>query len=201
MSAAEFVPPDADLEELRTAAAGCRGCPLYADATRTVFGDGPPDAGTVLVGEQPGDREDLAGEPFVGPAGRLLDSALADAGIDRESVYVTNAVKHFKFERRGSRRIHKAPARTEAVACRPWLLAELAVLQPRLVVLLGATAAKSLLGNDFRITEQRGRPLALDDGRPALATVHPSAVLRAPDREAARRDLVADLTVAASLLA
>jgi DNA polymerase len=195
------------LDELRRAASGCTGCDLYRDATQTVFGDGPSRARAVLVGEQPGDQEDRAGEPFVGPAGRLLDRALDDAGIDRDQVYVTNAVKHFKFhlDERGKRRIHEKPSRGEVVACRPWLLAELGAIRPGLVVCLGATAAQSLLGTAFRLTKQRGELVALPpdvglDGH-ALATVHPSAVLRAPDRDLAYKGLVEDLTVAARAIA
>lgn len=190
--AAGFVPAGADLGELRAAASGCRGCDLYRDATQTVFGAGPEHATVVLVGEQPGDREDREGHPFVGPAGRLLDRALAEAGIDRDACYVTNAVKHFKFTERGTRRIHKQPGRTEIVACAPWLTAELAVLRPRLVVCLGAIAAQAVLGRDFRVSERRGEVVELAD-RPVVATVHPSSVLRAPDRDAAYRDFTADL--------
>ncbi|SDM23395.1 UdgX family uracil-DNA binding protein [Allokutzneria albata] len=195
-------PPDTDdLDELRSAAASCEGCDLFRDATRTVFGDGPGSADAVFVGEQPGDQEDRAGEPFVGPAGRLLDRALEEAGIDRERAYVTNAVKHFKFEPRGKRRIHKKPTRSEVVACRPWLTAELAAIRPALVVCLGATAAQSLLGTGFKLTDHRGEILDLP-GFPArvTATQHPSAVLRAPDRDAAYQDLVRDLRVAAEEL-
>jgi DNA polymerase len=203
MSAERYVPADADLYGLRAAAASCRGCDLYADATRTVFGAGPADARMVVVGEVPGDQEDRQGEPFVGPAGRLLDRALAEAGIDRDGVYVTNAVKHFKFTpaERGKRRIHKTPSRTEVVACRPWLDAELDRISPELVLCLGATAAKSLLGPDFRVTRERGEVMPIPD-RPerALTTVHPSSVLRARDREVAYRDFLADLTVAAKAL-
>jgi uracil-DNA glycosylase family protein len=206
-TAAEWVPGTADLERLREAARSCRGCGLYADATQTVFGDGPSRAKVLMIGEQPGDREDLAGEPFVGPAGRLLDRALADAGIDRDEVYVTNAVKHFKFARaaRGKQRIHKKPSRTEVVACRPWLVAELAAVRPCLAIVLGATAAQSLLGPSFKVTQHRGAVLdapAEFGGHPehVLATVHPSSVLRAPDRTAAYQDLVADLRAAAPLL-
>ncbi|MFC0437555.1 UdgX family uracil-DNA binding protein [Kutzneria buriramensis] len=192
------VPTRGGLTALRRAAAECQGCGLYRDATQTVFGAGPADARMVLVGEQPGDREDLAGEPFVGPAGMLLDRALGDAGIDRDEVYVTNAVKHFKFTlpARGKRRIHQKPSQGEVSACRPWLLAELDRVRPELVVCLGATAASALLGPDFRVSQRRGEIVAAQ-GIPAMATVHPSAVLRAPDREAAYRGLVADLTVAA----
>lgn len=180
----------------------CRGCELYRDATQAVFGAGPRSARVLIVGEQPGDREDLAGEPFVGPAGRLLDKALAEAGIDRDAVYVTNAVKHFKFTRKegGKRRIHQKPGRTEVVACRPWLDAEIAAVEPDVVVCLGATAAQALLGPSFRVSKQRGEPLTAKLGDPprettVLATVHPSAVLRArdADREQAFDDLVRDL--------
>ncbi|GAA3462594.1 UdgX family uracil-DNA binding protein [Saccharothrix longispora] len=193
-SAASFVPEGADLAALRRAAASCEGCRLHVPATRTVFGAGPPDARLVLVGEQPGDVEDREGEPFVGPAGRLLDKALAETGLDRAGVYLTNAVKHFKFEERGKRRIHKSPTRGEVVACLPWLEAELAQVEPDLVVCLGATAAKAVLGTSFKVTEQRG--LLQHVGEQAvIATVHPSAILRAPDRDEAYRGFVADLRV------
>ncbi|HEU5473839.1 MAG TPA: UdgX family uracil-DNA binding protein [Actinophytocola sp.] len=202
------VPDAADLDELRAAAATCTGCALYRDATQTVFGEGPPTARAVLVGEQPGDREDRAGRPFVGPAGGVLDRALDELGVDRSSVYLTNAVKHFKFVRaeRGKRRIHKTPGRTEVVACRPWLLAELREVSPEFVVLLGSVAAKALLGPSFRLTGNRGRLLdppddeSLSAGR-ILVTTHPSAVLRAPDRTAAYAEFVADLEVLAKALA
>ncbi|HET6711520.1 UdgX family uracil-DNA binding protein [Amycolatopsis sp.] len=201
-------PPDTtDLDRLRSAASGCRGCPLHQDATQTVFGEGDAGATVLVVGEQPGDKEDLAGEPFVGPAGKLLDRAFAEAGFDRRSLYVTNAVKHFKFKRdeRGKRRIHQKPGRTEVVACRPWLLAELRAVRPELVLLLGATAAQSLLGPKFRLTAHRGEPLeapadVADLVPSAMATVHPSAVLRAPDRDDAYAGFVADLQAAAKLL-
>ncbi|CAL9347671.1 hypothetical protein SUDANB120_00396 [Streptomyces sp. enrichment culture] len=213
--AGPWVPRTDDLGELGRAAAGCRGCPLYAAATQTVFGEGPGRARVVLVGEQPGDREDRAGEPFVGPAGGLLRRALEEAGLDPSEVYLTNAVKHFKFTvpEGGKRRIHKAPDLREMTACRPWLTAELAAVRPRLVVALGATAGRALLGGPFRVGEHRGvlRPFPSPDGHGAggaaalpdaqfLATVHPSAVLRAPDRDAAYRGLVADLRIAASAL-
>ena len=193
------VPSRGGLPALRRAAADCRGCGLYRDATQTVFGEGPARARLMLVGEQPGDREDLAGEPFVGPAGRLLDRALREAGVNRDEVYLTNAVKHFKFTRpeRGKRRIHKKPSQGEVAACRPWLLAELDRVRPGLVVCLGATAASALLGPQFRVSRQRGEVVELETGAPAVATVHPSAVLRARDREEAYQGLVADLTVAA----
>ncbi|WP_030513235.1 UdgX family uracil-DNA binding protein [Nocardia sp. NRRL WC-3656] len=197
--AAEFVPDTMDLARLREAAGGCHGCDLYRHASRTVFGEGPAHAPMVMIGEQPGDREDLAGHPFVGPAGTLLNRALADAGIDRDAVYLTNAVKHFKFTERGKRRIHQKPGRTEIVACTPWLTAELDAIRPQLVVCLGAVAAQAVFGPDFRITRDRGRLIAHDDHR-ALATIHPAAALRAPDRDEAYEGLVADLTEAATAL-
>ena len=208
-TAAPFVPADASLDGLATAAQGCRGCPLWEPATQVVFGAGPADARLVLVGEQPGDQEDLAGEPFVGPAGRLLDGALEEAGIDRSAAYVTNAVKHFKFRAQGKRRIHASPDTWEVRACTPWLQAEVALLKPDVVVLLGATAGKAVFGPSFRVTQSRGVLMAWppsgDHDRfgsgQALATIHPSAVLRADDREAARAGLVADLGVAAAALA
>ncbi|CRZ17006.1 UdgX family uracil-DNA binding protein [Mycolicibacterium neworleansense] len=204
-SAAPFVPETHQLSELAKAARHCKGCPLYQDATQTVFGSGRPSARMMLIGEQPGDREDRAGAPFVGPAGRVLDKALAAAEIDRAELYLTNAVKHFKFttNERGKRRIHKTPSRTEVEACRPWILAELDTIAPEVVVLLGATAAKSLLGNDFRVTRHRGEVLhstgLVSEGDPALvATIHPSAVLRGPSesRDEAFDGLVADLRIA-----
>lgn len=202
--ASEFVPGSLQLSRLAEAARSCRGCDLYRDATQTVFGAGPRGAEIVLLGEQPGDREDVEGAPFVGPAGKLLDRALVEAGIQRDQVYLTNAVKHFKFTRaeRGKQRIHKKPARGEIVACRPWLLAEFAAVRPRLTVLLGATAASSVLGPSFRVTEHRGELVDAPeefDGHPEqlLPTVHPSSVLRAADRESAYADFVADLKAAA----
>ena len=193
------------LAELARAAAGCRGCPLYREATQTVFGKGSPSARVVLVGEEPGDQEDRRGEPFVGPAGRVLDRALEEAGIDPGMTYVTNAVKHFKFSRPGpgKRRIHKPPTQREMRACRPWLDAELEVLNPEVIVALGATAGKALFGSSFRVTKQRGMLLTLPsvDGERVVATIHPSAVLRADDREAVYRGLVDDLRVAAGVLA
>ncbi len=210
-TAAPFVPAGADLAGLAAAAAGCRGCPLHENATQTVFGEGAPDARVVLVGEQPGDVEDRQGRPFVGPAGRLLDTALAAAGVERGSAYVTNAVKHFKFTMAGSgkRRIHATPDAYEVGACKPWLQAELAVLDPEVVVALGATAGKTLLGASFRVTKSRGVllpwPGGAEDGRRQsaflLATIHPSAVLRAEDRDAAYAGLVSDLRVVAEVLA
>jgi DNA polymerase len=206
-TAAPFVPEGADLDGLRRAAAGCRGCPLHRDATQTVFGAGDADARVMLVGEQPGDQEDRQGTPFVGPAGKLLDRALAEAGIDPGETYVTNAVKHFKFTRAEprKRRIHKAPTLREMTACGPWLAAELALVEPELIVVLGATAGKALLGSSFRVTEVRGTVLEREihgRGELLVPTVHPSAVLRArdEDREAAYRGLVADLKVAAGVL-
>ena len=208
-TAAAFVPAaPTDLSALTAAAAGCRGCPLWEPATQTVFGSGPPDAKLVMVGEQPGDSEDLAGAPFVGPAGRLLDGALEEAGIDRSTAYVTNAVKHFKFRAQGKRRIHATPDTWEVKACTPWLQAEMAAVRPELVVLLGATAGKAVFGPSFRVTQSRGVLLPWPPGGDAerygsgqaLATLHPSAVLRAEDVEQARAGLVADLRVAAQAL-
>ena len=188
-----------DLEALRTAAHGCTGCELWEPATQTVFGSGPASAWLVFVGEQPGDKEDLAGEPFVGPAGRLLDRALQQAGIARDETYVTNAVKHFRFEVRGHRRIHKTPTVGHVRACRPWLSAELRVVAPTVVATLGATAAKALLGPGFRITESRGTVLEWE-GYALVPTVHPSAILRLDpqEREAGFDALVADLEVVAA---
>ncbi|MEQ4303152.1 UdgX family uracil-DNA binding protein [Plantactinospora sp. B6F1] len=222
--AQEFIPPDADsLAELRAAAGGCRGCELYRDATQTVFGRGDERARVVFVGEQPGDMEDQKGLPFVGPAGHLLRRAVDEAGIDPTQLYITNAVKHFRFEMRGKRRLHKTPDRVHIVACRPWLVAEFARLHPEVVVVLGATAAKALLGPSFRVTQSRGVLLPWPESaqRPEdfakvpvgptgeresvaptrlVATIHPSAVLRADDRDAAYAGLVADLRVAAGAL-
>ncbi|MEW2316398.1 UdgX family uracil-DNA binding protein [Streptomyces bauhiniae] len=201
----------AGLAGLRRAAADCHGCPLYEDATQTVFGAGDPDARVLLLGEQPGDQEDRQGKPFVGPAGHVLDRALADAGVDPGHAYVTNAVKHFKFtvQPGRKRRIHKSPTLREMTACRPWLLAELRLVSPEVVVALGATAGKALLGSGFRVTEQRGALLpwpgldgeAAEDGIAGLlATIHPSAVLRADDRDAVYDGLVADLRTVADVL-
>ncbi|WP_181764655.1 UdgX family uracil-DNA binding protein [Streptomyces albidus (ex Kaewkla and Franco 2022)] len=217
-TAAPFVPGGgAGLDELRAAAARCRGCPLHRDTTQTVFGEGAPGARILILGEQPGDQEDRRGEPFVGPAGKVLDRALEEAGIDPAQSYVTNAVKHFKFEyasagrgkggdssgTKSKRRIHKAPSLREMTACGPWLAAEIALVEPELIVVLGATAGKALLGSSFRVTKQRGVLMEQDvHGRTErlLATIHPSAVLRADDREAVRRGLVEDLRVAAGAL-
>jgi DNA polymerase len=178
-SAAPFVPPTRDIVALNKAAHGCKGCSLYEHATQVVFGEGPADASVVMVGEQPGDEEDVKGHPFVGPAGRLLNKALQEAGLDREKIYVTNAVKHFKFVERGKRRIHAKPTGIEISACRPWLEAELAALEPRLVVCLGATAAQSLMGRDFRITTERAKFFPHRWAKELVATIHPSAILRA----------------------
>jgi uracil-DNA glycosylase family protein len=200
--AAEWVPPAADLSALERAIQDCRGCDLYRDTIQAVFGEGPVTARVVLVGEQPGDQEDKAGRPFVGPAGRLLDRALADAGIDRDDAYVTNAVKHFRFSTRGEgkRRLHKTPDVGHITACRPWLTAELAVLDPEVVVALGAVAGRALLGASYRVTKQRGQVLELPDGGAAVGTVHPSSVLRSDDRTAAYEEFVADLQKVAALL-
>jgi DNA polymerase len=201
--AARFIPRDADIDSLRRASQGCEGCDLYRNATQTVFGEGGRDASVMLVGEQPGDHEDVEGHPFVGPAGRLLDEALREAGIERGTVYITNAVKHFKWEPRGKRRIHKKPTAGEVEACRPWLEAEIGALDPRVIVCLGATAAQALLGASFRVTQDRGRLMPRGDGRQILATVHPSSILRAPDAQArddALAGLVSDLQVVAGTL-
>jgi len=179
--AAAYVPAHAGLPVLADAVQSCRGCDLYQYATQAVLGEGPRAAQLVLVGEQPGNDEDLAGRPFVGPAGRILDRALADAGIDRAEVYVTNAVKHFKFEERGKRRIHKKPGLGEIRACYPWLEAELAVIHPAIIGILGATAAQALMGSAFRLTKERGKPIPRPAGDIVIATIHPSAILRAPD--------------------
>ncbi len=206
MSAAEWVPDQADVAALRTAAADCAGCELHGPATQTVFSAGNPRAPLMLVGEQPGDVEDREGIPFVGPAGRLLQEAVDEAGIERTRLYVTNAVKHFRFELRGKRRIHQTPQVRHLKACRPWLSAEIAAVGPDLIVCLGAIAAKTLLGNDFRLTQDRGRLIDAEvDGRPRrlIATAHPSAVLRTPagaERDEAYAALVTDLRTAAATL-
>ncbi|HUQ22231.1 MAG TPA: UdgX family uracil-DNA binding protein [Gaiellaceae bacterium] len=202
-SAAAFLPQRLTLATLRAAARGCTACPLWRCGTQTVFGEGLRRSPMMLVGEQPGDREDVAGRPFVGPAGQLLNEALAAAGIERSDVYLTNAVKHFKWEPRGKRRIHQKPNWGEITACRPWVEAELAVVRPRVLVCLGATAAQALLGRDVRVTRDRGRPLESPLAPIALATVHPSSILRAPDRDARRREealFVDDLRAAATAL-
>jgi uracil-DNA glycosylase len=202
-SAAPWVPERPTLPRLREAVASCRGCPLWENATQAVLGEGRARAPVMLVGEQPGDQEDLEGLPFVGPAGRVLDEALAEAGIDREATYVTNAVKHFKWEARGKRRIHAKPTWSEAMACRPWLEAELAVVKPRVLVCLGATAAQSLLGKQFRVTTQRGEWIESDLAERVTATIHPSAILRQRDadaRHAEQARLVDDLRKVAAVL-
>lgn len=191
------------LGEVRAAAAGCQACDLWKLGTQTVFGEGAERAQLMLVGEQPGDKEDVAGRPFVGPAGRVLDEALEEAGIDRSSVYLTNAVKHFKWEERGKRRLHKRPDAAEVAACRPWLDREIELVRPRVVVCLGATAAQALLGRSFRVTRQRGEMFPQPEGHVLTATVHPSSILRAPDaatREAEMTAFVGDLRVVAKLL-
>jgi uracil-DNA glycosylase family protein len=199
----QLLPDRLSLPALRAAAADCKACPLWRTGTQTVFGHGLRRADVMLIGEQPGDREDRAGRPFVGPAGGLLDRALADAGIDRREVYVTNVVKHFKWEPRGKRRIHKKPNASEIRACRPWLDSELGVVKPRVVVCLGATAAQALLGPRFRVTQQRGTFVDSDLAEFVTATIHPSSILRAPDDEARREQfegLVGDLRLAADAL-
>jgi len=208
MTAADFVPAEADLDGLRAAARDCRGCELWEPATQTVFSAGPADARVVLVGEQPGDQEDRQGAPFVGPAGQVLVRAVDEAGIERSTIYRTNVVKHFRFTQAGpgKRRIHQTPDRVHVEACRPWLRAELAVLSPVVIVCLGATAAKGMLGASFRVTRQRGEtfpfpPSTATAGPPwIMATIHPSAVLRADNSEQAYGGLVADLRIAAGLL-
>jgi uracil-DNA glycosylase family protein len=190
------------LDELRAEAAGCTACDLHKTGTQTVFGEGRAKAEVVFVGEQPGDQEDLQGKPFVGPAGKVLDQALEDAGIDRKQVYLTNAVKHFKWVARGKRRIHQKPNWSEVAACRPWLDAELETIRPRVLVCLGATAAQALLGRDFRVTRQRGVPVESELAEHVLATVHPSSILRAdPERrDQEYEELVRDLREVAKLL-
>jgi DNA polymerase len=198
-----LVPPDPTLDSLRSAAATCKACDLWERGTQTVFGEGEEGAELVLVGEQPGDKEDLEGAPFVGPAGRVLDAGLEAAGIDRRLAYVTNVVKHFKWEPRGKVRLHKTPNAAEVHACRPWLEAELRTLRPSVLVCLGATAAKALLGASFKVSEERGRFVDSDLAPSVLATVHPSSILRTdgPEREAAMGAFVDDLRVAATALA
>jgi len=199
-SASELLPDQLDLPALRGAAAGCQACDLWRTGTQTVFGEGSPRADLMLVGEQPGDQEDLSGKPFVGPAGRLLDRALEEAGIDRGKVYVTNVVKHFKWTGRGKRRIHEKPNQAEISACSPWIKAEVEVLRPRLIVCLGATAGQAIIGPGFRVTKERGQVKRSLLGPPAVGTVHPSSILRAPDEESrhhAFQALVADLRAVA----
>ena len=199
-TAEAYMPARITLNTLREAAAGCKGCPLYKLGTQTVFGEGRKDARVMMIGEQPGDQEDKAGKPFVGPAGQLFDRALEEAGIDRSLAYVTNVVKHFKWKAQGKRRIHQKPNWSEIAACFPWLEAELAVVKPRVLVCLGATAAQALLGRQFRVTQHRGEPVESDLAPVVIATVHPSSILRAEDRDAEFAELVSDLkTVAAHL--
>jgi uracil-DNA glycosylase len=192
-TAAAFLPDRLSLAAAREAVQRCEGCPLYANATQAVFGEGLVSSQVMLVGEQPGDQEDRAGAPFVGPAGQVLDRALDEAGIDRKTTYVTNAVKHFKWKARGTRRIHDKPSWTEQMACRPWLETEIAIVKPRALVLLGATAGQSLLGKDFRVGKARGTAIASDLAELVTATIHPSAVLRGEDRDELYAGLVADL--------
>ncbi len=201
--ASSLIPDEPTLADLIGAAAGCQACDLWENATQTVFGEGSEDAEIMLVGEQPGDREDREGEPFVGPAGRVLDEGLEAAGIDRRDAYVTNVVKHFKWTPRGKVRLHQKPNAAEQAACRPWLEAEVRTVAPRVLVALGATAAKSLLGSNFRVTKDRGRFVESPLAPHVLATVHPSSILRTDDgdeRRAAMQDFVDDLTVAAGVL-
>jgi DNA polymerase len=202
-TAAVLVPPNPSLDILTEAARACQACELWKRGTQTVFGEGEPHSKVMFVGEQPGDKEDLTGRPFVGPAGGLLDKALREAGIDREQVYVTNVVKHFKWEPRGKRRIHKKPNSIEIAACRPWLDAEIAVVRPRVIVLLGATAAQAILGPKFRVTQHRGELMPSPLAPFVMATVHPSSILRAPDdasRHAEMGQFVKDLKHVASVL-
>jgi uracil-DNA glycosylase len=199
-TAAPLVPDKPSLPKLREAAAGCTACDLHKTGTQTVFGEGTKNAEVMFVGEQPGDQEDLQGKPFVGPAGQLLDRALEEAGIDRSQVYVTNVVKHFKWTGRGKRRIHQKPNWSEIAACRPWLEAELDVVQPRVLVCLGATAAQALLGRDFRVSRQRGVPVDSELAEHVVATVHPSSILRADEREREFAEFVKDLKKVAALI-
>jgi uracil-DNA glycosylase len=199
----DLIPENPDMEELRSIARGCKGCDLHELGTQTVFGEGERSAEIVLVGEQPGDQEDKQGLPFVGPAGRLLDRALDEAGIERRAVYVTNVVKHFRWVERGKRRIHRKPSMAQISACKPWLEAELDVLRPKAVVCLGATAAQALLGRDFRVSQSRGRPVESPLAPVVIATVHPSSILRGPDeeRKQAMDAFVTDLALVAEELA
>jgi len=200
----DLIPERPSLRAAAEAASGCQACPLWRDATQTVFGEGSVGAELMLVGEQPGDREDIEGHPFVGPAGKLLDRALEEAGIDRRKVYVTNAVKHFKFTRRGKRRIHKKPAAEEIAACYPWLRTELNLVKPKVLMALGATAAQALIGRTFRVSTQRGQFVPSDLAPLVTATVHPSSILRAPDEETRHEEMrrfVTDLKKVAARLA
>src|SRR5579863_497290 len=196
IGATDFIPDRKTLPVLRGAVQDCRGCGLHRDATQAVFGEGSQSSVIVFIGEQPGDEEDRLGHPFVGPAGRLFDRALKEAGIDRSAVYITNAVKHFKFEERGKRRIHKKPAASEVRACRPWLEAEISLIRPKIIVCLGATAAQSVFGSDYRVTKERGQFVKHSWAPQATSTIHPSAILRAPDDKQRHREyqrFVADL--------
>jgi uracil-DNA glycosylase len=200
ITAADFLPPRLNLSALRAAADHCKGCDLYKNATQTVFGEGPRRARMILLGEVPGDEEDKQGKPFVGPAGRLLDESLDEAGIPRDEVYITNAVKHFRWEPRGKRRLHKKPTSRQIEACRPWLQAEILVIKPDVIVCLGATASQTMLGRDFRLTKHRGEIFPGDEAAWVTATYHPSAILRAPekaDRARMRAEFVEDLHHAA----
>jgi len=188
-SSTPLIPKNPTLGQLKTAARDCQACDLWRNATQTVFGEGKAGAKIMLVGEVPGDKEDIEGKPFVGPAGKLLDAALVEAGIDRKEVYVTNAVKHFKWEPRGKRRIHKKPNAAEIAACRPWLDAEIGAVKPRIIVCLGATAAQALLGREFRVTQHRAELVKSELGAGVMATVHPSSILRIPDEGAKREEL------------
>lgn len=202
-TAASLIPSNASLEQLKAVASGCKACHLWRDATQTVFGEGPKTAKIVLVGEQPGDEEDIHGRPFVGPAGKLLDRALNEAGIDRGQAYVTNVVKHFKYIPRGKRRIHDKPNAEEISACRPWLEAEIERVMPTVLVCLGATAAQALLGRDFRVSRQRGEPVDSRLAPNVLATVHPSSILRIKESDGRHKEMaqfVADLKKAGSLI-
>ncbi|HTF37021.1 MAG TPA: UdgX family uracil-DNA binding protein [Blastocatellia bacterium] len=202
-SAESLIPEKPTLAGLQEAAANCKACDLWENATQTVFGEGKRRAKVLFIGEQPGNDEDLQGRPFVGPAGRLLDQALEETGIDRRQTYVTNVVKHFKWEPRGKRRIHKKPNSTEIQACRPWLEAEIAAVKPRVIVCLGATAAQTLLGKEFRVSRQRGQPIPSPLAHIVIATVHPSSILRAPDEQSRRSEMqhfIDDLKIVADAL-
>jgi uracil-DNA glycosylase family protein len=200
MTAADYLPARLALSSLREAAAVCRGCELWRPATQTVFGEGPERAAVLFVGEQPGDQEDQQGQPFVGPAGRLFDKALENVGIDRTQVYVTNAVKHFKWQPRGKRRIHQKPNAAEVAACRPWVEAELALIRPAVLVCLGATAAQALLGREFRVSRDRGMPVESELAPVVMATVHPSSILRSDNRDEEFALFVEDLRRVAEAL-
>jgi uracil-DNA glycosylase len=202
-TAADLMPVDRSLESLRSTAIGCTACDLYKRGTQTVFGEGRPGAAVMLVGEQPGDMEDREGKPFVGPAGRLLDRSLEKAGIDRSLVYVTNVVKHFKWEQRGKRRLHSKPNTAEIRACVPWLYGEIEAVEPKAIVCLGATAAQALFGKEFRVSKDRGKIFSSELAEVSMATVHPSSLLRAPDEETRRAEtarFVADLSKIAHLV-